>query len=82
MLHRRDKGDDDVLTHHPVPQLQISSTDHPRASSPLDFKAEEMAEKIKMGEDSKERFAKIDKDGNMQDGVWAKIANTDAIIGN
>lgn len=37
-----------------------------------------MAEQIKMGEDSKVQFTEIDKDGNMQDGVWAQIAEPNA----
>ena len=35
-----------------------------------------------MGEDSKVRLTKTDEDGNVQDRVWAQIAETDAIIGN
>ena len=82
MLHIRVKRDDDVLTHHSVPQLQIGTADHPGASSPFDFEAEEMAEQTEMGEDAKVGFIEIDEASNMQDGVWAQIAKADAIISN
>jgi hypothetical protein len=41
-----------------------------------------MAKPIEIGEDSKLCFTEIYEDGSVQDGVQAKIAKTDAVIGN
>ena len=72
VLHIHVQLDGDVLTHHPVQQLQIGAASHP--ISPLDFEAEEMAEQIEMRKDSHIRFTKIGKNCNVQYGVQGKIA--------
>ena len=39
-----------------------------------------MMKEVKMGKDSQIRLAKIDEDGDMKNGIRAKIAETDLIV--
>ena len=39
-----------------------------------------MTEEVEMGKDSQIRLAKINKDSDMKDRIWAEITETDLIV--
>ena len=69
----------DVLTRHPVAELKIHAADHSGIATALLLQLEQVSEEVEVGENSKIHLAEMDKNRDVQDGVWMEIAQTHSL---
>ena len=69
----------DVLAHHPIAKLKIHTTDHLRTAATLLLQPEQMTEKVEVGKNSEICLTEMDKDRDVQDGVWVEVAQTNSL---
>ena len=62
-----------VLACHLVPKLQIHAADHLGTTATL-LQPEQVTEEVEVGKNSKICLTEMNKDRDVQDGVWVEIA--------
>ena len=55
-------------------ELKIHTADHPSTATTLLLQPEQMTKKVEVGKNSEIRLIEMDKDRDVQDGVWVEIA--------
>ena len=65
-----------VLAHHSITQLKIHSADHLGIVAALLLQPEHVSEEVEVWKNPQIRFTEVDKDRDVQDGVWMEIAQT------
>ena len=67
-----------VLAHHSIAEVKIHATDHLGTAATLLLEPEQMMEEIEVGKNSEICLTEVDKDRNVQDGVWVEVAQTNS----
>ena len=75
-LQRSVQRYNDVLARHPVVELQIYAVDHSRIIAALLLQPEQVPKEVEVGKNSEIRLIEMDKNRDVQDGVWVEIAQT------
>ena len=64
----------DVLTGHPIHELQIYATDHLGTTAALLLQPEQVSEEVEIWKNAQIRFAEVDEDRDVQNGISVEIA--------
>ena len=65
-----------VLARHSITQLKIHSADHLGTAAALLLQPEQMSEEVEVWKNPQIHFAEVNKNQDVQDGVWVEIAQT------
>ena len=75
-LQRSIQRNSDVLAHHPILELQIYIAKHLGTAAAFLLQSEQVSKEVEVRKNPQIRFAEVDKDQDVQDGVWMEIAQT------
>ena len=66
----------DVLARHSILELQIYTVDLLETTAALVLQLEQVSKEVEVWKNPQIRFIEVDKDRDVQDGVWVEIAQT------
>ena len=62
-----------------IAQLKVHSVDHLRTTAASLLQPEQVTEEVEVGKNPEIRLIEMDKNQDVQDGVWVEIAQTNSL---